>query len=336
MHAATNHLVDVVLALILMVGGVTGAQFGARAGQRIRSEQLRLLLGLLVLAVGLRFAFRLVLPPDELYSIRPSGGRDMSALLPRHRDAGRLTLSASAATAERLVTSLSNYRVSIASNFTGADLVLFGTIERDAATVARRGGYDIVGDRDRAAPDGGHVPQGPGARHLGQRRIAHLRRCADLSRGADQPAGRGDRRAGRAAAAAARARQHPAAADDRDGSSPTSCATIRSAWRFSGCARSAASIVERTNGVTFLTPTVFRTAIPLPADAPIGTYEVDVKLFADGTLIAREPSAFELYKVGFEQFVASTAREHGFLYGLSTAGLALLIGWLASVVFRRD
>lgn len=70
MHAATNHLVDAVLALLLMVGGVTGAQFGARAGQRIRSEQLRLLLGLLVLFVGLRFAFNLVVPPEELYSIR--------------------------------------------------------------------------------------------------------------------------------------------------------------------------------------------------------------------------------------------------------------------------
>ncbi len=39
LHAVTNHLVDVVLALILMVGGVTGAQFGARAGQKIRGEQ---------------------------------------------------------------------------------------------------------------------------------------------------------------------------------------------------------------------------------------------------------------------------------------------------------
>ncbi len=70
MHAATNHLVDAVLALILMVGGVTGAQFGARAGQKIRSERLRLLLGLLVLAVGLRFAYDLVARPDELFSIR--------------------------------------------------------------------------------------------------------------------------------------------------------------------------------------------------------------------------------------------------------------------------
>lgn len=70
LHAITNHLVDAVLALILMVGGVIGAQFGARAGQNIRGERLRLLLGLLVFAVGLRFAIGLILRPDDLYSIR--------------------------------------------------------------------------------------------------------------------------------------------------------------------------------------------------------------------------------------------------------------------------
>lgn len=70
MHAATNHLVDAVLALILMVGGTIGAQFGARTGQKMRGERLRLLLGLLVFAVGLRFAFELVVQPDDLFSIR--------------------------------------------------------------------------------------------------------------------------------------------------------------------------------------------------------------------------------------------------------------------------
>jgi uncharacterized membrane protein YfcA len=70
MHAATNHLVDAVLALILMVGGVIGAQFGAHTGQRMRAERLRLLLGLLVFAVGLRFAYDLVVMPDDLYSVR--------------------------------------------------------------------------------------------------------------------------------------------------------------------------------------------------------------------------------------------------------------------------
>ena len=73
MHAATNHLVDAVLALILMVGGVIGAQFGAHTGQRMRAERLRLLLGLLVFMVGMRFAYELVVRPDELYSIRMVG-----------------------------------------------------------------------------------------------------------------------------------------------------------------------------------------------------------------------------------------------------------------------
>ncbi|MDR6657543.1 sulfite exporter TauE/SafE family protein [Tardiphaga sp. 215_C5_N2_1] len=74
LHAVTNHLVDAVLALILMVGGVTGAQFGARAGQKIRGEHLRLLLGLLILAVGVRFAVELVVRPADLFTIRDTGG----------------------------------------------------------------------------------------------------------------------------------------------------------------------------------------------------------------------------------------------------------------------
>jgi uncharacterized membrane protein YfcA len=73
MHAATNHLVDAVLAALLMAGGVAGAQFGARWGQRMRGERLRLLLGILVLAVGLRFAYDLVATPDSLFSVRRIG-----------------------------------------------------------------------------------------------------------------------------------------------------------------------------------------------------------------------------------------------------------------------
>jgi uncharacterized membrane protein YfcA len=74
LHAATNHLVDVVLAMLLMVGGVIGAQFGARAGQKLAADRLRLLLGLLVVAVGLRFAVDLVWTPAEVYSIRQMEG----------------------------------------------------------------------------------------------------------------------------------------------------------------------------------------------------------------------------------------------------------------------
>jgi uncharacterized protein len=71
LHASFNHSLDVVLAFILAVGGVMGGQFGVRAGQKLRGEQLRLLLGLLVLAVALRLLLDLVLRPADLYSIAP-------------------------------------------------------------------------------------------------------------------------------------------------------------------------------------------------------------------------------------------------------------------------
>jgi uncharacterized protein (TIGR02186 family) len=93
---------------------------------------------------------------------------------------------------------------------------------------------------------------------------------------------------------------------------------------------------EESNGVTFLTPALFQASIALPAEVPIGTYDVDVKLFSDGMMIARTPSALEIYKAGFEQYVTSTAANHGLLYGLATSLMALLTGWFASVVFRRD
>ncbi|ADZ71659.1 sulfite exporter TauE/SafE family protein [Polymorphum gilvum] len=69
LHAIGTQTVDIVLALILMVGGVIGAQFGARMGQKLRGDQLRLLLALLVLAVGIRFAVDLLVVPDDLYSL---------------------------------------------------------------------------------------------------------------------------------------------------------------------------------------------------------------------------------------------------------------------------
>ncbi|MCB8835983.1 sulfite exporter TauE/SafE family protein [Aurantimonas sp. VKM B-3413] len=74
LQAATNGTIDVVLAFLLMIGGVVGAQFGAEAGRKLRGDQLRALLALLVLAVGIRLGVELVLTPNEPYSITlPSG-----------------------------------------------------------------------------------------------------------------------------------------------------------------------------------------------------------------------------------------------------------------------
>jgi len=69
LHATENKTVDVQLALLMVIGGVIGAQLGAQAGAKIRAEQLRALLGLVVLAVGVRFALTLVLAPNDIYSL---------------------------------------------------------------------------------------------------------------------------------------------------------------------------------------------------------------------------------------------------------------------------
>jgi uncharacterized membrane protein YfcA len=73
LQATSNYAVDVVLAFFLVMGGVVGAQIGVRAGARLRGEQLRFLLAVLVLAVALRLAWGLVATPADVYSITLGG-----------------------------------------------------------------------------------------------------------------------------------------------------------------------------------------------------------------------------------------------------------------------
>ncbi len=68
-HALNHHSVDMLLAFVLIVGGVIGAQVGVRVGIRLKAEQLRILLALLVLAVAGKIALDLLLEPGELYSV---------------------------------------------------------------------------------------------------------------------------------------------------------------------------------------------------------------------------------------------------------------------------
>lgn len=69
LHATTNHTVDVALAVLLLVGGVIGAQFGTRIGVKMKAEQLRIFLAAMVLAVCFKLALDLLIMPSELFSI---------------------------------------------------------------------------------------------------------------------------------------------------------------------------------------------------------------------------------------------------------------------------
>jgi uncharacterized protein (TIGR02186 family) len=216
------------------------------------------------------------------------------------------------------------------------DIVLFGSVERDAATVSRRGGYDIVvtvsGPQQQVVTRKKEHVLGIWANAESRDFVAPSYMAVLTNR--PQPAIASPDLLQRlqiglqnmlAQRSGANARSIVALSPD----DPFRDAFLRLKME-QGLYR------EVPDGVTLLAPTLFRANIPLPADAPLGTYEIDVKLFADGTNIARTTSALEIIKVGFEQFVANAAREHGFLYGLATTCMALVTGWLASIIFRRD
>ncbi len=242
---------------------------------------------------------------------------------------------ASPAQAERLITTLSTSRVLISSNFTGTDVVLFGSVERDAQTIARRGGYDIVvtvtGPRENVVTyrkervfgiwvntDSRNFVKAPSyLTVLSNRTINDIADINTLRR----------TQTGLARILLPQEISGDIADSIRDD-------PFRQAFLRLKIERNLYR--ETQNGVTFLTPALFRAAIPIPDNAPTGSYDVDVKLFVDGALLTRTQTALEIVKVGFEQFVAVAAREHGLLYGLVTALMALVTGWFASVVFRRD
>jgi uncharacterized protein (TIGR02186 family) len=240
-----------------------------------------------------------------------------------------------AAGAESLIVSVSNHRITVTPNYSGEELVLFGSIERDGKSRPAGTPYDIV-----------VTVSGPRADMVTRRKERALGIWVNVDSRAfiQAPAYLGifaNRPIGAIAPPDVLRRQQIGLANfplpqrlgpdiaDVVPTDPFRTAFIRLRTEH-GLYR------EQTSAVTFLTPTLFRTGIPLPAEVPTGTYDIDIKLFADGAFVARADTAFEIVKVGFEQFVANAARHHGLLYGLATAMMALMTGWLASVIFRKD
>jgi uncharacterized protein (TIGR02186 family) len=237
--------------------------------------------------------------------------------------------------AERLVTSVSTHRVLISSNFTGTDVVVFGTIEDDEKPVKREAGYDVV-----------VTVRGPSQTYIARRKErvlglwvnAESRQFIDVpsylavltSRPLEELGDPDFLRRSRIGLVNQTFRQR-IGADFADvvPQDPFRVAFLR-------VRASEGLFHEEPTGVTFITPRLFRATVPIPGIAPTGTYQVEALLLSGGETIAREATAIEVLKTGFEELLASSAREHGLLYGLATALLAICTGLLANFMFRRD
>jgi len=240
---------------------------------------------------------------------------------------------AALAKAESLIVSLSTSRVLISSNYTGSSVVLFGTIERDAQTVSRAGDYGVVvtvRGPEQTLTVREKRPVGPiwvnRAEETFEDVPAYLAvlSSAPLESITTEPLRRRLRVGLDASVEPGSSGNGKAANDGR----------FREALLRIEQREGLYTLEER--GVSFLTRTVFRAPIPVPATAPPGNYDVEIALFADNVLLSRAHTSFELVKTGFEQRVAVLARDWSAAYGAATAGVALLFGWLASVIFRRD
>lgn len=92
---------------------------------------------------------------------------------------------------------------------------------------------------------------------------------------------------------------------------------------------------KETAEVSFWGDTLFRTVIEFPKNIIGGWYTAEVYLFSDGQLVGVQSTPLQVSKIGFEAFMYDFAHRYSTLYGVVAVGLALLAGWVASVVFRK-
>lgn len=248
--------------------------------------------------------------------------------------AALVAIHAPQARAEDLVLTLSTREVAITSTYSGADVTVFGIIERDAQTIARPGGYEVVASV--AGPPGDLVLQqkdrfGPIWLTASRKRFAKIPLFfATLS----------GRPIEEAVSANVRQRLKLGLEYHLPGL-PEAEPALREEERLFRegvlrLQRNAGAVMADPRAITMVRPNVFTAKVTLPATAPVGLYVVNITVLSEGVPLKTSQAGFVVRKVGFDAYVSNAARNEPMIYGLFTIIMAIFLGWLANLVFRRD
>jgi uncharacterized protein (TIGR02186 family) len=230
------------------------------------------------------------------------------------------------ARAEDLVSGISQDTIQITSNYTGTDIVVFGAIEqpqnpqgRNIVVVVR--GPDepmTVRRRDRIA---GVWVNSDAARFEGLPTYYYLASTEPVARIAPPAA---LERYGIGLQAL-----KPSAIGSHHDPEPFRQAAIRYHQR-SGL------YTESPGSIDFLSESLFRTRVPVPAGVSRGQYNVEVYLFRDGEVVSAQSTPLFVDASGLERRLFNMAHNAPFSYGLACVFMAMLLGWISSVLFRRQ
>lgn len=228
---------------------------------------------------------------------------------------------------------LSSETVEITSNFDGTDIVIFGSIEGGNRELLEAGGYDIV-----------VVLFGPKEEVVVRRKERRLGIWVngEAMRFSDVPS---------SYSVATTKALHEIADDDSIGILQLGLDNINVVTEEDGgvgedlevfrdsLARLKVSqnlFLERIGGVEFLSPTLFKAKLAVPANVPIGKHTAHAFLFKQGKFLNAKFQEMTVKKIGFEQFTYDLAHKNSLLYGFLAVFVAIATGWLASVVFGKD
>ena len=224
---------------------------------------------------------------------------------------------------ETLVADLSSYRISITSNFQGADVLLFGATEGggDVVVVVRGPTEDLVVRRKRRVA-GIWVNRGA----IKFTDVPSYYAVA-ATRALDEALSESQRRRLQIGTRYLAMRPSEAGLDDAEVDRYREALT-RNKERDR-------LFHEAPGTVAFLDSTLFRTKVHFPANAPVGRYNAEVYLVRDGQIITAQSTPLFISKSGVERALFDFADRRPASYGILAVILAALAGWLASVVFRR-